>query len=147
MLFAGGIIAYLLFGLLLWWVLDRYIDPQDSGEKKDLVQALSLIMAGVAGAIGIYYTWRSQRITQRAQAENQKATQKQLTNAQQQLQLSRQSQEENQRTTQVQLENAQEELRLTRQGQLTELFTRAIDQLGNEVTGSSKRPSTVSPWL
>jgi hypothetical protein len=46
LLFAGGIIVYLLFGLLLWWVLDWYINPQDSGEKKDLVQALGLIMAG-----------------------------------------------------------------------------------------------------
>jgi hypothetical protein len=50
----GGVALYVLLGLLLWGVLDLYIKPQDSGEKKDLVQALGLIMAGVAGAIGIY---------------------------------------------------------------------------------------------
>jgi len=132
LLFAGGIIVYLLFGLLLWWVLDWYINPQNSREKKDLVQALGLIMAGVAGAIGIYFTWRGQRITQRTQAENQKTTQKQLTYAQQQLSLTRQSQEQNQKSTQAQLENAQEELRLTRQGQMIERFTQAIEQLGSE---------------
>jgi hypothetical protein len=48
-------------------------------------------MAGVAGAIGIYFTWRGQRLTQ---------------------------------------ESTQEELRITREGQITERFTRAIDQLG-----------------
>jgi hypothetical protein len=64
-------------------------------------------MAGVAGAVGIYFTWRGQR-------------------------LAREAQEENQSNTQAQLENAQEELRLTRQGQMTERFTRAIEQLGSD---------------
>jgi len=104
LLFAGGIA---LFGLVLGLILDWYIDPQTSTQKKDLVQALGLITAGVAGAVGIFFTWRGQR-------------------------LSREAQEQNQKTTQAQLENAQEELRLTRQGQITERFTRAIDQLGNE---------------
>jgi hypothetical protein len=84
-----------------------------------------LITAGVAGAVGIYFTWRGQRIAQRDQERNQR-------NTQEQLNLTRQSQERNQQATQQQLENAQEELRLTRQGQITERFTRAIDQLGNE---------------
>jgi hypothetical protein len=66
-----------------------------------------LITAGVAGAIGIYISWRGQ-----SQA--------------------REAQDENQRTTQAQLENAQEELRITQQGQITERFTRSIDQLGNK---------------
>jgi hypothetical protein len=99
--------AYFLFGLILWWVLDLYINPQSSGEKKDLVQALGLILAGVAGAIGIYFTWRGQWLTQRAQEENQKYTQEQLT-------------------------NAQKELHVAREGQITERFTRAIEQLGNK---------------
>ncbi len=104
LLFAVGIALFVLVG---GWILDWYIEPKTSGQKKDLVQALGLITAGVAGAVGIYFTWRGQRLT-------------------------RQAQEENQRTTQAQLENAQEELRLTRQGQITERFTRAIDQLGNK---------------
>jgi hypothetical protein len=89
---AGGV-AYLLLGVLLWWALDRYINPGpgDSTEKKDLVQALGLIMAGVAGAIGICFTWRGQRISR---------------------------------------EGLEDTLRITREGQITDRFTRAIDQLG-----------------
>ena len=123
----GGLAIYLLFGIVLWWVLDHYIDPsafEDSKKataKKDLIQALGFIMAGVAGAVGIFFTWRnlqqsqaSLMLTQRTQEENQRSTQAQLSNAEEQL------------------KNAQEELRLTREGQITERFTRAIDQLGGE---------------
>ncbi|HEX2741456.1 MAG TPA: pentapeptide repeat-containing protein, partial [Rubrobacter sp.] len=84
-----------------------------------------LITAGVAGAVGIFFTWRGQRLAREAQDHNQK-------NTQEQLRLTRRSQEQSQKSTQAQLENAQEELRLTRQGQITERFTRAIDQLGSE---------------
>jgi hypothetical protein len=135
----GGLASYLLFGIILWWVLDRYIAPETSKEKRDLVQALGLIMAGVAGAIGIYFTWRGQRITQKAQEDNQQTTQEQLRNAQDQLELTRQSQAKNQENTMQQLANAQEELRLTRQGQITERFTRAIDQLGATDNGGNPR--------
>jgi hypothetical protein len=102
LLWVGGIALFVIVGAL---VLDWYIDPQTSTQKKDLVQALGLITAGVAGAVGIFFTWRGQR-------------------------LAREAQEDNQKNTLTQLDNAQEELRLTRQGQITERFTRAIDQLG-----------------
>jgi hypothetical protein len=69
-------------------------------------------------SVGIFFTWRGQE-------RNQK-------NTQEQLRLSRRSQEQNQQSTQAQLENAQKELRLTRQGQITERFTRAIEQRGSE---------------
>jgi uncharacterized protein YjbI with pentapeptide repeats len=104
LLFMGGIA---LFGLVLGLILDWYIDPQTSTQKKDLVQALGLITAGVAGAVGIFFTWRGQR-------------------------LAREAQEDNQKNTLTQLNNAQEELRITRQGQMTERFTQAIEQLGSE---------------
>jgi hypothetical protein len=64
-----------LFVLVGGWILDWYIQPKSSGQKKDLVQALGLITAGVAGAVGIYFTWRGQRITQRDQERNQRNTQ------------------------------------------------------------------------
>src|SRR5918998_1300590 len=90
----GGILVVAFFGLLLWWLLDLYIKPDEvtapsspSTAKKDLMQAWGFIMAGVAGGVGIYFTWRNLRTTQ-------------------------------------------ENLRLTEQGQITERFTRAIDQLG-----------------
>src|SRR5215204_1592079 len=78
LVFLGVLALYLLLGVALWWILDWYIAPEtivptsesDSTEgakaaaaqataKKDLFQALGLIMAGVAGAIGVYFTWRN----------------------------------------------------------------------------------------
>jgi hypothetical protein len=88
LLFVGGTALFVLAGGL---ILDWYIEPRTSGQKKDLVQALGLLTAGVAGAVGIFFTWRGQRITQ---------------------------------------ESLQDNLHLAREGQITERFTRAIDQLG-----------------
>jgi len=123
LLFIGGLALYFLLGLFLWWLLQAYVDPssiedpsKEATAKKDLLQALGLIMAGVAGAIGIYFTWRGQRITK----DNLRLTQK--------------AQERNQENTEAQLKNARQELDITYQGQITERFTRAIDQLGNEKT-------------
>jgi Pentapeptide repeats (8 copies) len=104
LLFVGGIALFVLAGGL---ILDWYIEPKTSGQKKDLVQALGLITAGVAGAVGIYFTWRGQRQARKAQ-------------------------EENQRNTLEQLEQARNELAINREGQITDRFTRAIDQLGSE---------------
>jgi hypothetical protein len=75
LLFAGGIA---LFGLVLGLLLDWYINPQTSTEKKDLVQALGLITAGVAGAVGIFFTWRGQRLTQESLEDTRKNTQENL---------------------------------------------------------------------
>jgi hypothetical protein len=61
LLFVGGIVLFVLVG---GWILDWYINPHTSGQKRDLVQALGLLTAGVAGAVGIFFTWRGQRITQ-----------------------------------------------------------------------------------
>ena len=63
LVFLGVLALYLLLGVALWWILDWYIDPSNaevpSTAKKDLFQALGLMMAGVAGAIGVYFTWRN----------------------------------------------------------------------------------------
>ncbi len=136
LLFAGGIA---LFGLVLVLILDWYIEPETSTQKKDLVQALGLITAGVAGAVGIYFTWRGQRLTRQDQEKNQRNTLAQLKNAEEQLRLSRQAQEDNQRNTQEQLERARNELDINRQGQITERFTRAIDQLGATTDDKERR--------
>jgi len=93
LLFTGGIALFVLVG---GWILDWYIAPHTSAQKKDLVQALGLITAGVAGAVGIFFTWRGQRLTQKG---------------------------------------LQDTLRTTREGQITERFTRAIDQLGKVEDG------------
>ena len=47
------VLGIALFVLVGGWILDWYIEPKTSGQKKDLVQALGLITAGVAGALGI----------------------------------------------------------------------------------------------
>jgi len=64
------------------------------------------IMVGVAGAIGIFFTWRGQRLTQQSLEDTRKNTQEQLENAreelrnaQEQLDLSRESTEEQLRLT------------------------------------------------
>ena len=90
--------AIILFVLVAGLILDWYINPEDSKAKRDLVQALALITAGMAGAFGIYFTWRGQRLTRESLEDTRKS--------------------------------AQQTLELTEQGQLTERFTRAIDQLG-----------------
>jgi Pentapeptide repeats (8 copies) len=85
------VLGYVAAGIILYLVLDKYIKPQTSAQKKDLVQALGLIMAGLGGAIGLFFTWQN---TRQARASTH-AT-----------------------------------LRLTEQGQITDRFTKAIDQLG-----------------
>jgi hypothetical protein len=68
LLVVGGIVLFVLVRgwILDWyrWILDWYINPHTSGQKKDLVQTLGLLTAGVAGAVGIFFTGRGQRITQ-----------------------------------------------------------------------------------
>jgi hypothetical protein len=135
--FIGGLALYLLLGLFLWWLLQRYVDPsaikdpsKEATAKKDLLQALGLIMAGVAGAIGIFFTWRGQTQAREAQEDNQVNTLAQLENAREQLELAQRSQEDNQRATLAQLEQSRNELAVSREGQITDRFTKAIEQMG-----------------
>jgi hypothetical protein len=107
LVFGAGITAYLLFGLALWLLLDWYISPQDSTQKKDLIQALSLIMAGVAGAIGVYATWQN------------------FQQGKESLQVARAGQKSTEDSTRRSLE-------LSQKGQITERFTKAVDQLGDD---------------
>lgn len=123
---AGGIALYILFGLLLWMLLNAYIEPnaitkasQKATVKKELIQALGFIMAGLAGAVGIIISWRNLqqaqanlRLTQEGMKQTQEGTQESLQLTREQLQLSR------------------EDGQLSRESQITERFTRATDQLG-----------------
>jgi Pentapeptide repeats (8 copies) len=99
------VVGVVLFILVVGFILDWYIDPQEPTQRKDLAQTLGLITAGTAGAVGIFFTWRGQRFDREAQAENQTNTLEQL-------------------------KQARNELELHRRGQITERFTAAIDQLG-----------------
>src|SRR5215208_1163246 len=96
--FVGGVALYIIVGIGLWKLLDVYIDPKTSTQKKDLIQALGFIMAGAAGIIGVYFTWQTFSQARKSQVDTQAST--------------------------------QETLRIAQEGQVTERFSRAIDQLG-----------------
>lgn len=101
--------AAALLILLLW----LFVQPSTPTQKKDFVQAVGVLLAALAGLGGLYFTWQGQKLTRE--------------NTEKQLQQARKS-------TNDQLQQARESLertqRLTEQGQITERFTRAIEQLG-----------------
>jgi hypothetical protein len=91
LLLVGGVALYLLFGIALWWALDQYIDPDSakvpSTAKKDLFQGWGFIMAGVAAGIGIYVTWRTQRLGYETLRNDMQDLQQRAKTSQQLLQL------------------------------------------------------------
>jgi uncharacterized protein YjbI with pentapeptide repeats len=111
--------------LFLW----LFVQPSTPTEKKDFVQAVGVLLAALAGLGGLYLTWQGQKLTrentERQLQEARKNTERQLQEARKntsdQLEQARESQVQNQR--------------LTEQGQITDRFTRAIDQLGKVENG------------
>jgi uncharacterized protein YjbI with pentapeptide repeats len=122
LVFMGAVLLYALSGFGLGWFLNWYIDPSatstPSTAKKDLVQAVAFVLAGLAGIIGVYFTWRNLNQTRKHTEE--------------QLEQARKAQADTQKST-------QETLELTNKGQITERFTRAIDQLGKADNGRPQR--------
>jgi len=92
----GAAIALAVLLVIGLWV---FVGPSTTTQKKDFVQAVGVLLAGLVGLLGLLLTWRNQRLTQRSLEDAQR--------------------------------NTQEQIRLTEQGQITERFTRAIDQLGS----------------
>jgi hypothetical protein len=127
----GAVLAVALL-VSLGFALRWYLSPQTDlsiSERQALDQglasagqALAVLLTGAAGLLGLYLTRQN--------------TNKQLRQArestQQQLQQARESQERTEAS-------AQETLRLTEQGQITERFTRAIEQLGATDDKGEKR--------
>src|SRR5215203_1214970 len=108
------LVIFLLTGLY------SFVGPTTPTEKKDFVQAVGVLVAGIAGVGGLFFTWRNLRLTRENTEKQLQATRE---NTEKQLQLAREGQERTQEST-------RETLRITEQGQITERFTRAIDQLG-----------------
>lgn len=121
---AGGFLVVLAVGAvglaagLIWYLAPIFAanNKLSISERKDLVQgfasvaqAVAVGLTGAAGFIGLAFTWRNLRQTQES--------------TQDQLQQAREAQQQAHESTQRTLE-------LTEQGQITERFTRAIDQLG-----------------
>src|SRR5215217_2973711 len=97
------LVIFLIAGLYL------FVGPTTPTQKKDFVQAVGVLVAGIAGVVGLFFTWRNLRLTRE--------------NTERQLQVAREGQERTQEAT-------RETLRITEQAQITERFPRAIDQLG-----------------
>lgn len=97
----GRLLRWLLIGfaivgaIVFVVILLEWVKPSNPTEKKDVIQAVGVLLAALAGLGGLYLTRQ---------------------NTDKQLRQARESQEQAQR--------------LTEQGQITERFTRAIDQLG-----------------
>lgn len=82
---------------------------------------LAQVLGGIAIGIGLYYTWRRINIAE----EDLKVTQENLKVAQDNLKVT----QENLEVTQ---KNAQDNLKVAQEGQITERFTRDVEQLGND---------------
>jgi hypothetical protein len=76
-----------------------FVRPTDPTEKKDFLQAVGVLFAGLVGLGGLYFTWRNLSQTRQTTLRT---------------------------------------LELTERGQITERFTRAIDQLGATNDDGSK---------
>jgi hypothetical protein len=111
LVFTGAVVLFVLLGFGLGVFLDWYINPAKaevpSTARKDIVQAVALVLAGLAGIIGVYFTWRNLKHNQ----DVLRATQK----------------------------NTADTLKITERGQITERFTRAVDQLGAANDQGEKR--------
>jgi uncharacterized protein YjbI with pentapeptide repeats len=73
-----SVAAVVLLGVVLWRVLDTYIDPTSPTEKKDLVQSFAIVVAGVVGslsalaAVGYLYVSR-RNLQQQRELEEKRA--------------------------------------------------------------------------
>jgi hypothetical protein len=129
LLIGAAVIAAILVIVGLWW----WVHPTGSTQKKDLVQATGLLLAALVGLGGLYFTSQNLRQardnTDRQLRQAREDTDKQLRQAREntdkQLEQARKSHEQTQR--------------LTEQGQITERFTRAIEQLGATIDDGTER--------
>ncbi len=110
---ASGILLTVALLVALGFLVEWYFTSVlSTTERKDLVQglasvaqALVVLFTGAVALLGLYFTRRN---TDRQLAQARESTDKQLRQAR---------------------ESQQETARLTEQGQITERFTRAIEQL------------------
>jgi hypothetical protein len=100
------------------------------------VQALGGLVVLLGGALGGYFTWQQVRLGREQLQANVQATSQQAEHARKQLEQALEATRQQGELTRQQLEQSldatRQEQELVRQGQITERFTRAIDQLGNE---------------
>lgn len=100
------------------------------------IATLAQIIGGSAVLVGLYFAWGNLKVAQVTLESNQKKAQKELEVALVSLES---DQKTAQRNIEISLEtldsnikNTQKSLEVSQEGQITERFTRAVDQLGSE---------------
>jgi uncharacterized protein YjbI with pentapeptide repeats len=111
-------LAMLALGI---WALYRAISPQDSKGRTDFTETVLHILGGLVLAAGIYFTWQTLRVNRETLQENEEANRKR---EEQNLELMR----ENERANRERERQGQEAL-------WTDLYTRAVEQLGHDRRG------------
>jgi hypothetical protein len=109
------VLAAVVFLAVAVWVLPAYLAPRSAFDNDgDAVRAQNdargMMLQGLGGLVlllGAYVTWR-------------------------QYQVNREGMQSNLRATAAQLEATQDQLVIAQEGQITERFTRAVDQLGSD---------------
>lgn len=117
------VLLLLLIVVPYWDVNHRGINnaTQEVTLENQSRATLAQILGGVAIGIGLYYTWRRITIAE----EDLKVTQENLKVAQDNLKVTQDNLEATQKV-------AQDNLKVAQESQITERFTRAVDQLGSK---------------
>ena len=62
-IFVLGFLVYVVIAVIVFLTLKSFIDPRNVTGNHYVAQDVGLAMAGVAGALGVFFTWRSLRQT------------------------------------------------------------------------------------
>ncbi|WP_052725729.1 pentapeptide repeat-containing protein [Methanosarcina barkeri] len=100
------------------------------------IATLAQIIGGGAVLVGLYFAWGNLKVAQATLESNQKKAQKELEVALSNLESDQKNAQRNVEislaTLDSNIKNAQKSLEVSQEGQITERFTRAVDQLGSE---------------
>ena len=101
-----------------------------------LISTFAQIFGGIAVLIGIYFAWGNLKVSQATLESNQINAEKNLEVALANLKSDQETAQKNIEislaTLDSNIKNAQKNLEVAQEGQVTERFTRAVDQLGSE---------------
>jgi flagellar basal body-associated protein FliL len=99
-----------------------------------LISTFAQILGGIVVVIGIYFAWGNLKVSQATLESNQRNAEKNvevaLANLKSDQEMALKNLELSQTTLEANMKIAQENLKVAQEGQITERFTRAVDQLG-----------------